>query len=127
MLENRSRISSPVQEHDCGSATRAPTITNYYANKRESVFRMGLFDIMLPISPLVFIRSRIWNRNLFHKFKNNTLPNLFLFLFPRLFIFFPMHQGSQQGRVGKRILLETPPIDHSPSGYPPYFYRRESK
>jgi len=30
----------------------------------------------------------------------------------------------QQGRVGMRILLETPPVNPSPSDYPPYFYRR---
>ena len=124
MLEIFSQISSPVQEHVCRGAPRAPANTNYYANKRESSFWMILCDIMLPISPLVFIRGRTWNRKTFLQFKNNTLPKLFLFLFPRPFNFFTMHQGSQQGRVGMRILLETPPVNPSPSDYPPYFYRR---
>ncbi|MCE7743854.1 MAG: IS200/IS605 family element transposase accessory protein TnpB [Candidatus Heimdallarchaeota archaeon] len=123
-----SRPRSLVQEqNDSGSTPRALAITNYYdTNKREKTsFWMSFKDIMLQIvhHSLVFIRGRSWSKNFFHKF-NNSLPIYFLFLLPRLFIFFPMHQGSQQGRVGMRILLETPPVNPSPSDYPPYYYRR---
>ena len=134
MLDMRiGQICKLVQEHDCRSAPRTPTITNYYANRQENAsFWMSFFDIdyaLLIVRPLVFIRGRFRSKkhflNLFQKFEN-TLPKLFLFLFPRPFIFFAMHQGSQQGRVGMRILLETPPVNPFPSDYPPYFYRRNA-
>ena len=122
----------PVQEEqtDCRRNCCTPTITNYYANEREkaSFWKILCYMTLLEISSLVFIRGRTWSKEIFHKFKNNTFP-IFLFqcLLPRPFYIFAMHQGNQQGRVGMRILLETPPVEPSPSGCPTYYYRRETK
>ena len=87
MLENIYPTKKNKDPSDCEGAVRALVITNYFANKRESIFWIGFNDITQILfvgSTLVFIRSRIWNRNFFLEFKNNTLPYLFLFLFPRL-------------------------------------------
>ena len=129
MLEIFSQIGNLVQEQNDCRGCCTPTIINCDTNKRESIFGMGLFDIMLPkeiYTTLVFIRGRTWSKNIFHKF-NNSLPKLFLFLLPRSFNIFTMHQGSQQGRVGKRILLETPPINPSPSDYPTLLLQEECR